>query len=211
MVCGRDFAMELSIIDRGETVGTASMESDGIYWKLVCRLTQKKNSPIRLYGLHLWQSEYLGIPDADGLLQTKIPKKHLPHGADMILASEQPNGKWKPWAGQIDGVRVEAGLLQKDGGILLALEPEEAVRFPEWIEIMEKVQMPDSERLLLRLDEEGNLREIEKKLGGTNNETMDRDAPAVELPADDSSDDDYYDISDFDAAEQGRQTDSADI
>ena len=55
--------MELSIIDRGETVGTASMESDGIYWKLVCRLTQKKNSPIRLYGLHLWQSEYLGIPD----------------------------------------------------------------------------------------------------------------------------------------------------
>ena len=56
--------MELSIIDRGETVGTASMESDGIYWKLVCRLTQKKNSPIRLYGLHLWQSEYLGIPDA---------------------------------------------------------------------------------------------------------------------------------------------------
>lgn len=203
--------MELSILYHGETVGTASMESDGIYWKLICRLAKKMNRPIRLYGLRLWQSEYLGIPDADGLLQTKIPKKHLPHGADVILASEQPNGKWKPWAGQLDGVRVERGLLQKDGGILLALEPEEAVKFPEWIEIMEKVQMPDSERLLLRLDGEGNLPEIEKKLGGTNNETMDRDAPAAELPADDSSDDGNYGVSDFDGTEHGWKTDSADI
>ena len=203
--------MELSILYHGETVGTACMEPDGIYWKLTCRLTKKKNRPIRLYGLRLWQSEYLGIPDADGLLQGRIPKKHLPEGADVILASEQPKGIWSPWAGQIDGVRVERGLLRRDGGILLALEPEEAVKFPAWIENMEKVQMPDSERLLLRLDEKGNLPEIEKKLGGTNNETMDRDAPAAELPADDFSDNDSDDLSGFDGTDQGWQTDSADI
>lgn len=203
--------MDLSIIYQGAPVGSATMESDGIYWKIVCRMMQSSNEPIRLYGIHSWQSEYLGIPDAEGRLAARIAKKHLPDGAETILASKLPNGSWKPWAGEVDGVKVENALLQRDNGILLALESDEAVRFPEWIEFMEKVQVSDSERLLLRLDENGNLPEIEKKLGGTNNETMDRDAPAFELHPDASSGNDDNRIGGNNGTEQGWEADSADF
>lgn len=203
--------MNLSVIYHGNPIGAASLNSDGIFWDFSCRLQSQINGPIRLYALCGWESEYLGIPAADGVLHIRMPKKHLPDGADVILASQQPNGIWKPWAGEIDGVRVETALIRHKDGIQIALESGEAIRFPEWIETMKKVQVFDSERLLLQLDESGNLPEIEKTIGGNNNETMDRNAPAVELPSDASSVGDDYGIGGYNRTEQGWQADSPDF
>lgn len=212
--------MELSIIYCGDPIGTAQMQPDGIYWDISCRLSKHQDAPIRLYGVSGWKSEYFGIPDVDGDLHLRIPKKHLPDGADCILASQQPNGDWKPWAGELDGIRVDDALLCREAaGIRLALAPEDAVKFPEWIGTMKKEQISDRERLLLQTDENGNLPEIEKYLGGTNNETMDRDTPAGELPSDAPADDgfdgdggfdefggydDFGEYTDFGDEEQGR-------
>ena len=224
--------MELSIIYCGDPIGTAQMQPDGIYWDISCRLSKHQDAPIRLYGVSGWKSEYFGIPDADGDLHLRIPKKHLPDGAECILASEQPNGDWKPWAGELDGIAVDDALVRWDERVLFALAPKDAVKFPEWIGTMKKEQISDRERLLLQLDQDGNLPEIEKYLGGTNNETMDRDTPADELPSDDPADDgfdgdggfdgfgeyddfgdlnDFGEYADFGNTEQRRQADRADF
>lgn len=203
--------MKYSVLYHGEVIGEAELTDAGIYWNISCRITQTFDMPLRIYGLHRMNSEYLGIPGKDCILQTRIPKKRLPDGAEKILASEQPNGIWKPWAGELDGVTVSSALLNTDDGISLALEPEEAIRFPNLLDSMKKTSDFRTERMLLQLDKNGNLPEIEKNLGGNNNETMDITPSPVGVPFDAVSDDSFCVRGNYGGEEQGRQIACSDI
>lgn len=178
--------MESVIYEGAEPVGTFTLREEGLYQKVHCNI---KTSGIRriyaVYGLH---SQYLGIPDADGSLTTRITKKALPR-IDFAVATEHVRSEWQPWRGEIDGVFVEHCFLREDeNGISLALPEAEAVKFPAWAEQMYRERINGTEAARILLDPNGHLPLIEKENGGTEYETNDSNAldPLLlaELPAD---------------------------
>lgn len=183
--------MECTVYERGDPIGRMTAEREGLFWRFHCNVPQKGELVRRIYVLSLWRAEYLGIPAADGSLTGRIAAKHLPSGVTGAVASGIGRGQWLPWRGEVEGVAVEDGcLLREDGGMLLALPPEQAARFPIWLGQMEARTVLDREMLLLPMDVEGRVIWKEKE-GATDEETMqahDRDViaddPAFEPAAD---------------------------
>lgn len=173
--------MEVSVYEGSELVGSLEVKKVGLFWEFQCRLTKSAEPIRRIYVIKQWSSEYLGIPDADGLLTAKIPCSHLPEGVDSAVATAAPRGVWMPWRGVLDEIPVQEAFLRRDenGDILLALSPQETLKFPAWAEQMTSEAVPDGERAVLRLTPDGELPMIEKELGGQKDEAPEE----MDLPA----------------------------
>lgn len=178
--------MELSVYERGTPVGTARLERDGSFWNIFCELTDLTEQIRRVYVGTEWDVFYLGIPDAEGKLTAK--RRHLPVTPTFSVAAPYPRGEWLPWRGTVDGVSVETALFcREDGKIKLLLPPEEAVKFPAWLEKSERETVFGTEFALLLLTEDGHLLQEEKDKGeeryeettvGTVDDLLPADPPA---------------------------------
>ena len=183
--------MELTVYERGTPVGTARLERNGIFWDIFCEMTDLTEQIRRVYVGKEWDVFYLGIPDAAGKLTAK--RKHLPVTPTFSVAAPYPRGEWLPWRGTVDGVSVETALFcREDDRIKLRLPPEEAVKFPAWLEESERETAFGTEFAMLSLTEDGRLlqKEKDKDKGEERNEettvgTFD-DLLSVDPPADDS-------------------------
>lgn len=184
--------MELSIFHAEETIGSAQIVREGLFWCVSAKILQKKRELFRLYAVYQWKVEYLGVFDAAGALNRRIAVSHLPQGITFLLATTCPRGQWLPWRGELDGIAVaDAFLLAQGGGLRLALGAGEMLKFPLWLAQMKNETVYDRQMAVLTLGAEGALPLIERESRGTEDETMDPDAPDCELsaftPADDGS------------------------
>ncbi len=178
--------MESVIYEGTKPIGTFTLQEEGLYHRIQCRL--KTDGIRRVYAVHGLHSQYLGIPDANGQLSVRIAKKTLPL-IEFAIASPHERSIWKPWRGEIDGVFVEVCLLREDeSGVSLALPETEAVKFPAWSEQMYRERINGTDSAIVLLDPNGHLPLIEKENGGIDYETNDSNAldPLLlaNLPAD---------------------------
>lgn len=203
--------MELAITEHGEQIGSLTMEEEGLFWKFVCNIGAGREQLRRIYVLHQWKAEYLGIPDEKGRLEVKIPRSHLPDGVEAALAVRHPRGPWLPWCGTLEGVSVAEAFFRNDGGMIeLALPSQEALKFPAWAEDMSTQEVYGMQTAVLKLEQDGHLPLKEKENGGINNEEMqemDRTVPD-DLLFDDAPADDGIGGG---AAEQGWEADRTDL
>lgn len=181
--------MEYSIFYHGASAGTAQVERTGLFWRIDGHMDNPRLGLVRLYAVHGLRSVYLGIPAADGNLQMKLPISHLPQGLDSILAAKEPNGTWKPWAGELDGVSVDHALVDNGPVPGIAFPPENAIAFPEWLEEMSPMTMYGSDWLVLRLTADGKLPAIQIE-GEQTNETDGFHIADIGMPHGDAADDD---------------------
>ena len=187
--------MELAITEHGERIGSLTMEQDGLFWKFVCSIGSNREQLRRIFVLHQWSVEYLGIPDEKGMLEARIPRSHLPNGAEAALAVRHPRGSWLPWCGVLEGIAVAEAFFRKDvGTIELALPPQEALKFPAWAENMTTQEVYGMQTAVLTLTHDGHLPLKEKENGGITNEEaeeMDRPMSDAVLPDDAPADDGF--------------------
>ena len=163
--------MELAITERGERIGSLTMEQDGLFWKFICKIASDREQLRRIFVLHQWNAEYLGIPDEKGTLEARIPRSHLPHGAEAALAVRHPRGPWLPWCGTLEGVSVNEAFFRNDSGtIKLALPQQEALKFPAWVEDMTTQEVYGMQTAALKLTQDGRLPLKEKENGGITDE-----------------------------------------
>lgn len=180
--------MELTVYERGTPVGTVRLERDGSFWNFFCEMTDLTEQIRRVYVGTEWDVFYLGIPDAAGKLSAK--RRHLPAEPTFAVAAPYPRGEWLPWRGAVDGVSVETALLcREDGKIKLLLPPEEAVKFPAWLEKSERETVFGTEFALLLLTEKGHLLQEEKDKGEEKYEETTVGTVDDLLPVDPSADD----------------------
>ena len=187
--------MELAITEHGEQIGSLTMEQEGLFWKFVCKISSDREQLRRIFVIYQWKTEYLGVPDADGKLEIRIPRSHLPEGVQAALAMRHPRGIWSPWCGTLEGIEIsEAFLRTAEDGFDLALPPQEALKFPAWAEDMKTELVYGTQTALLRLDRDGRLPPRETEYGGvTDEETeeMDRCMPDALLSDDAPADDGF--------------------
>ncbi len=188
--------MEHSVLERGEPIGSLTMTQEGLFWRFDCQIEKDREQLRRIFVIHHNGSEYLGIPDAHGRLTARIPRSHLPDGITAVIASRHPRGLWAPWCGTVEGIEVaEAFLRPAEDGFLLALAPQEALKFPAWAADMKTEEVYGTQTALLQLDRDGRLPLIEtEEDGGTENEAteeMDRLVSDDLLPADAPADDGF--------------------
>ncbi len=164
--------MESVIYEKGRRVGSICMEPEGLYWLIQGRL-EETGGLCRLYGIRGWDSVYLGIPNEQGFLQTRIPRKQLA-ALDCALAVTSPRGPWLPWRGMVGEILLEDCYIQKQPeGFRLALPQWELEKLPIPAESLQREQVYDRELLSLPLSADGSLPQIEIENGGTENETND--------------------------------------
>ena len=186
--------MELAITEHGERIGSLTMEQDGLFWKFVCSIGSEREQLRRIFVLQEWNVEYLGIPDEKGTLEARIPRSHLPDGAEAALAVRHPRGSWLPWCGLLEGISVAEAFFRKDGTTIeLALLPQEALKFPAWAEDMKTQEVYGMQTAVLKLAHDGHL--PQKEDGGITDEKaeeMDRPVSDAVLPDDAPADDDGF-------------------
>ena len=196
--------MEFTIFWGNEPVGVLHAAQDGLYWKFSCELEKTTELPLRIYVLNKADSEYLGIPDADGHLTARIPARHFAAEPDGAVASEYPRGEWTPWRGTLNGVPVEFCLLRRtEDGITAALPPEAAQGFDQAPDDLPQITLYGKQWASVPVDLDGHLPPIERDNGGIYNETTALDPVAGGLPLDDAAADRL--------GQDGRQADRPDL
>ena len=150
--------MELAITEHGEQIGSLRMVQDGLFWRFSCNIISGREQLRRIFVVHEWEVEYLGIPNDRGLLEGRIPRSHLPSGIDAALAVRHPRGPWLPWRGALEGIPVaEAYFRNDDDTIELALPPQEALKFPAWAEDMTTKELYGMQTAVLKLTADRHL------------------------------------------------------
>ena len=173
----------MEIFEAGKPIGIITAEAAGLFWELCCNITEQPERLRRIFVQNGWQVEYLGIPDKNGKLESRLPQKRMPQGITSALATQSPRGEWLPWRGKLDGVQVENVCIRyREDGIDLALFPEEILKFPVWAETVKKEYILDREMAVLSLDRDGQLPVKDIEIGGYTDETMDRGDPDFGLP-----------------------------
>lgn len=182
--------MELTVYEAERQIGALRIEPNGLYYDYTCDLPQAKGQVLRVFAGHGWKSEYLGVPDASGMLKGRLPKNRLPDGVSFAVAAATPRGRWLPWRGALDGVPIaEAFITTSADGIDLLLPPQEALKLPAWAENMRTETLCGREMLLLRLLPDGSLPEKMTDRGVQTDEETTCDTAADGVPADDAPDD----------------------
>lgn len=195
--------MEFTVFEGTKAIGTLQAEENGLFWEISCKLEVSRNIR-RIFALSALDSVYLGIPNAEGELHTRLAKRHLPDGLDGAVATPLPRGAWKPWRGVLNGVSVASALLQTDAEkIKLALAPEETVIFPAWVRDFETERVNGVEYAVLTLDAQGHLPLKDRECGGNNHEENDIDPADFGMPPDAPACDGV--------GEQGREADRPDV
>lgn len=196
--------MELTVFEGEKQVGTLWIEPDGLFYGISCKITDCREQIRRIFVGYGWKAEYLGIPDAEGNLTTRIPKKHLPDGITYAVATTMPRGQWLPWRGVADGVPIaEAFIKQSEDGIDLVLPPQEAAKLPAWAEKMQTETVFGRELMKLSLLPDGSLPEITTERGANTDEEIIGNGTADRMPDDDASR--------ISLGDEERQTDRADL
>lgn len=196
--------MEFTVYEGTKAIGTLQAEGNGLFLEISCMLEVPARQIRRIFALSAFDSVYLGIPNAEGELHTRLAKRHLPDGLDGAVATVLPRGAWKPWRGVIDGVTVESALLQADAEkIKLAIAPEETVNFPAWVRDFETERVNGVEYAVLTLDAQSHLPLKNRECGGNTHEENDGDPADFVQPADAPACDGV--------GEHGREADRADV
>lgn len=204
--------MELAITEHGKQIGSLRMVQDGLFWRFSCKIISDREQLRRIFVVHKWEVEYLGIPNDRGLLEGKIPRSHLPSGVDAALAVRHPRGPWLPWCGTLEGIPVAEAYFRNDADTIeLALPPQEALKFPAWAEDMTTKELYGMQTAVLKLGAYRHLPRKEKDEGGHINEEteeMDRMVSDAMLLDDTFADDGFGGTG---ATEQGREADRTDL
>lgn len=199
--------MELTVYEGETAVGTLTMQRSGIFYDFRCQITKSMEQIHRLYVGKSWQVVYLGIPDASGVLNVRVPCSHLREEPEFAIVSVYPRGQWMPWRGEIDGVPVASAFFaEADGQIELLLAPEEALKFPAWLDNAEKETLHATEFTKLILTKEGKLPTIENRKienGEKDNEEIRSAVPEPVLSADAPADESI--------GNEGREADCPDL
>lgn len=175
--------MEQWIYEQSKIVGSFESVPQGLYYEVSCRLEQGMGIR-RLYAVNGFQSEYIGIPDASGMLKRKIKKKLLPNGIDSVITSQRERSSWSPWRGDLDGIAVENAEICRDGEeLVLALSPTEALRFPAWVNCFTLEKIDNQSRMLIRLTSDGRPAALETENGRDTNEEIDSDLVDFGMPS----------------------------
>lgn len=170
----------MDIFEGAQRIGTLAVQEDGLFYKFSCQIEKNTEQLRRIYVIHSWRVEYLGIPDRSGALTAHIARSHLPDALDGAVASPYPPAHWRPWRGVLDGIAVDEAYVSDTQPVCLALSPLEAVKFPTWVEQTKTEKVFDREMALLTLSADGHLPEN----GGTEDETPDCDSTDPVLPDD---------------------------
>lgn len=199
----------MEIWEEDRSIGTLHCQRQGLFWNCTCKIEKNREQIRRLYVQKEWQVEYLGIPDAQGLLTGRIPMAHFPNGIETALADTHARGDWRPWRGELDGVFVNRAYLRRDeAGMTLALEMQEAVKFPAWIKHMGTQSVFGQKMATVQLNQDGTLPVKEIESGGYTDETTHRDNFDFELSSDGTA---SVGIGIAGDEDQGRQADRPDI
>ena len=196
--------MELTVFDGEKQVGSLRAEADGLFYDVSCSLAPGREAIRRVYVGHSWKSEYLGIPDGNGNLRARLPKKRLPDGISFAVASDLPRGAYIPWRGEADGVPIAEGYIRTTGdGIDLLLPPQEAVKLPAWAEYMHTETAFGRELMRISLLPDGTLPEKKTDRGEQRDEENTCDTVDDRMP--------YDDVPGDGLGNEGRQADCADL
>ena len=169
----------MDIFEDGTKIGTAQLHTEGLYTTLSCEI-EPNHAIKRLYLAYPYASQYLGIPDENGILNRKIASKNLPKDF-CIVASAQKHSNYLPWRGVIDGVTVQAARISSQE-ILLPMEV--TANFPAMR--FETKTTDEKQMALVMLDSEGTPQMKEREM---TDETFNFDAFGVSEPADLLADD----------------------
>lgn len=196
--------MEFTVYEGEKQVGTLRVEPDGLFYDIFCNITDRREHIRRIFVGYAWRSEYLGIPDAEGNLTARIPRKHLPDGITFAVATLMPRSQWLPWRGEVDGVPIaEAYIKRSEDGIDLLLPPQEAVKLPAWVEKMKTEIAFGRELMKLSLLPDGSLAENTTDRGEKTDEEIIGNGTADRMPDDDASR--------FSLSDEERQADRTDL
>lgn len=167
---------EISILERGEKIGTLTVWQEGLFWRISCKINQEKEKVRRVYLISGWNVEYLGIPyprQAQAELAARIPLRRLPEEPTGAAGCAHPRGEWMPWCGEVDGVFMEEGYLRHtDAGMDLALPPALARRLPQWISAMSAITLFGEDYFLAQLDKWGAFSSLQIQNGETTDEEV---------------------------------------
>ena len=196
--------MELTIFYGAEPIGTLIGQREGLFWNFSCNFEKKPERPLRIYVLTGLTSEYIGIPDADGQLSARIAARHFTAEPSGAVASEYPRSEWTPWRGELDGVAVDFCLLRRtDDGNTVAFPPEEAVKFPQWLDGMTQITAFGRQWASVALDGDGHLPPRDTEHGGTEDETITGNFADGDVLVDTAAADGF--------GEDGREADRSDL
>lgn len=196
--------MELTVYEGEKQVGTLRAEQNGLYYDIYCKIKNQREQIRRIFVGYAWRSEYLGIPDAQGNLTVRMPRKHLPEGITFAVATPIQRSQWLPWRGEVDGVPMTEGYIgHTENGIDLLLPPQEAVKLPAWAGKMQTETLQGREMMKLSLLPDGSLAENTTDRGEKTDEEIIGNGTADRMPDDDASR--------FSLSDEERQADRTDL
>lgn len=150
--------MQWEIYEYGEIIGTLSAQREGLFFRLRCRVDASPKKLRRVYAMSGFAAIYLGIPDALGLLDTRVACVHFPCGITGAAALNHPRGQWAPWCGELAGVFCGDALLRAEGaGSTLAIPAQAEPQFPAWAGQMEHLTLFAREMALIPIDTDGTI------------------------------------------------------
>ena len=168
----------MDIFENGRKIGTLQAQPEGLYTLITCK-TEPGKAIRRLYLACPYASQYLGIPDENGVLSRRIASKKVPKDFCAVAAAHA-NAQYLPWCGVLDGITVYDALISPTE-ILLSME--EAMNFPSWS--FDTKTVNDRQMAVLPLSAEGTPLPRERE---ATNEAFDFDdfdsGMSPELPAD---------------------------
>ncbi len=169
----------MKVYENGREIGILQLEDDGLYSVITCKVEPSEQIR-RVYLAWPYASEYLGIPNREGVFRTRISRKHL-HSDSCAVATSEPKGAHLPWRGNLEGVLIDSAWI---GAQELLIPADEAMNFPGWD--LENKEIDKKEMKVIPLNADGMPQPKERE---ATDETMDLDDFDFDLPADVPADD----------------------
>ena len=123
-------AEEMTVYYEGTAVGTAAVETEGLYRVVDCRCRISTDQVLRAYADTGDGPFCLGVlvPEAGELrLRRRFAKSAFPARPSAVTVSG-PEGTWRSWTGELAGVPISGGLTRILGGVRQVAVPWDAGR-----------------------------------------------------------------------------------
>ena len=150
--------MEYSIFYQGAEIGSVTVESDGLYYRLSAACAEPGHGVWRLWGCFGTDSRCLGVlfPGTGGLrLERRVSRHGWPVLPDCFVLGREAEG-FRPWRGILEGQELPDAMIKTggDGGLTLAIfaPPEGPVPFAERVEQMKEAELGGRKCLLLEIE-----------------------------------------------------------
>ena len=146
--------MEYAIFYQGAEIGHASIEPDGLYYRLSASAAEPGHGLWRLWACFGPESRCVGVlfPETGGLrLERRISRHGRAVLPDCFVLGREREG-FRPWRGILDGRELPDAMLRESAdGVTLAIfaPPEGPVPFAEYVGQMREAELDGRPCLLL--------------------------------------------------------------